>query len=54
MTLYRRVWLESPSRLIEFLNDNKIQKDNIVSILMDKFDDICLIWKEADSDASDD
>ena len=54
MTLYRRDWFKSPSELIEFLNDNKIQKENIVFVLMDKFHDICLIWKEVDSDASDD
>ena len=53
MTLYRRDWLNSPAELVEFLNDNQIQKDNIVSVLMDAFNEICLIWKEVDSDASD-
>lgn len=54
MTLYRRDWFSSPAELVGFLNDKKIQKDNIVSVLMDKFDNICLIWKEVDPDASDD
>ena len=54
MTLYRRDWFNSPAELVEFLNDKKIQKDNIVSVLMDTSNEICLIWKEVESDASDD
>lgn len=54
MTLYRLAWFDNASELTNFLNDNEILKENIVNICLDRFDDWCLIWKEVDSDASDD